>query len=494
MKSNWRRFKMDKNGTMIQYFEWNLPDDGKLWQRLKDDAQHLKEIGITLVWMPPATKGTGTNDVGYGVYDLYDLGEFDQKGAVRTKYGTKEEYLAAIKALHDNDILAIADIVLNHKAGADESERFPAYEVDPNNRQKKVSEAYDIEGWTKFTFPGRKGKYSEFQWNWTHFSGTDFNQENGKKAIYMIKGINKGWADDDEVDTENGNYDYLMYADVDYDNPDVKEEIKRWSEWYINETGVDGFRLDAVKHIAGEFIDEFIKNIHEKKGDDFYTVGEYWKKNHEILEDYIEDTDWNVDLFDVSLHMNFSKASKSGNSFDMSTIFHHTLMEKNPAQTVTFVDNHDSQPSQALESWVDDWFKPLAYGMILLRESGLPCIFYGDYYGIAGENPIEGKQKLIDKLLSLRVNHAYGKQNDYFEHPNCIGWTREGDEKHSAGLAVLLTNGDEGFKDMYIGKQHAGKEYVDYLGNREETITINDEGLATFLCAPGSISVWAERG
>lgn len=484
---------MDENGTMIQYFEWHLPDDGKHWQRLKEDARHLKEIGISLVWMPPATKGTGTNDVGYGVYDLYDLGEFDQKGAVRTKYGTKEEYLAAIKALHDNEILAIADIVLNHKAGADESERFPAYEVDSNNRQEKVSEAYDIEGWTKFIFPGRKGKYSEFQWNWTHFSGTDFNQENGKKAIYMIKGINKGWADDDEVDTENGNYDYLMYADIDYEHPDVKEEVKRWSEWYLNETGVDGFRLDAVKHIDGGFVDEFIKNIHEKQGNDFYTVGEYWKKNHETLENYIEDTDWNVDLFDVSLHMNFAEASKSGNSFDMSTLFQNTLMERNPTIAVTFVDNHDSQPSQALESWVDDWFKPLAYGMILLRESGLPCVFYGDYYGIDGENPIQGKQELIDKLLSLRVNHAYGKQNDYFDHPNCIGWTREGDEKHAAGLAVLLTNSDEGYKDMYIGKQHAGKEYVDYLGNREETLTINDEGMGTFLCAPGSISVWAER-
>ena len=484
---------MDRNGIMFQYFEWNLPDDGKLWQRLKDDARHLKKIGISLVWMPPATKATATSDVGYGVYDLYDLGEFNQKGAVRTKYGTKAEYLAAIKALHDQGILAIADIVLNHKAGADETERFLVYEVDPNNRQIKVSDAYDIDGWTKFTFPGRQGKYSTFQWNWTHFSGTDFNQENGKKAIYMIKGIAKGWADNDEVDTECGNYDYLMYADVDYEHPDVRAEVKRWSEWYIDETGIDGFRLDAVKHIDGEFIDEFIKNIRAKKGHDFYTVGEYWKKNDATLENYIAETECNVDLFDVSLHMNFSKASHSGNSFDMSTMFKNTLMEKNPTKAVTFVDNHDSQPSQALESWVDDWFKPLAYGIILLRESGLPCIFYGDYYGIGGENPIAGKQELIDQLLALRINHVYGKQNDYLDHPNCIGWTREGDEKHPGGLAVLLTNSDEGYKDMYIGKQHAGKEYRDYLGNRDETITINEEGMGTFFCAPGSISVWAER-
>ncbi|AWW27707.1 alpha-amylase [Acetobacterium sp. KB-1] len=483
---------MGKNGTMIQYFEWYLPDDGNLWQRLKEDAKHLKEIGISLVWMPPATKATGTNDAGYGIYDLYDLGEFDQKGAVRTKYGTKEEYLVAIKALHDQGILAIADIVLNHKAGADESERFPAYEVDPNNRQNKVSDDYEIEGWTKFTFPGRQGKYSEFQWNWNHFSGVDFNQENGKKAIYMIKGIAKGWAENTEVDTEYGNYDYLMNADLDYDHPDVKDEIKRWSEWYIGETGVDGFRLDAVKHIEGEFIDEFIKNIRAKKGDDFYTVGEYWKQNYATLEDYIEDTGCNVDLFDVSLHMNFSKASQSGDSFDMSKIFHNTLMEKNPTIAVTFVDNHDSQPSQALESWVDDWFKPLAYGMILLRESGLPCIFYGDYYGIAGENPIQGKQDLIDKLLSLRIDSAYGKQNDYLDHSNCIGWTREGDKEHPGGMAVLLTNSEQGYKDMYIGKQHARKDYVDYLGNREDTVTINEDGIGRFLCAPGSISVWTE--
>lgn len=484
---------MSKNGAMIQYFEWYLPDDGNHWQRLKEDAKHLKEIGISLVWMPPATKATGTNDVGYGIYDLYDLGEFDQKGAVRTKYGTKEEYLAAIKALHDQGILAIADIVLNHKAGADQSEMFPAYEVDPDDRQKKVSDDYQIEGWTKFVFPGRQGKYSEFQWNWTHFSGVDFNQENGKKAIYMIKGIAKGWAENTEVDTEYGNYDYLMNADVDYDHPDVKDEVKRWSEWYINETGVDGFRLDAVKHIEGEFIDAFIKNIHEKIGGSFYTVGEYWEQNYPVLENYIEDTTYNVDLFDVALHMKFAEASHSGNRFEMSKMFDNTLMEKNPTKAVTFVDNHDSQPAQALESWVEDWFKPLAYGMILLRENGFPCIFYGDYYGIGGENPIQGKQELIDTLLFLRMNYAYGKQNDYLDHPNCIGWTREGDEEHAGGMAVLLTNSDAGYKDMYIGKQHAGKEYRDYLGNRDETVTINEDGIGTFFCAPGSISVWTQE-
>ena len=89
-----------QNGTIIQYFHWYLPRDGKFWQQVKAEAPRLAELGINSVWLPPACKGAeGNYSVGYDVYDLYDLGEFDQKGSVRTKYGTKEEYIAAVKAL-----------------------------------------------------------------------------------------------------------------------------------------------------------------------------------------------------------------------------------------------------------------------------------------------------------------------------------------------------------------------------------------------------------
>ena len=74
--------------------------DCRHWQRTAQDAAHLASLGITDVWLPPAYKGqAGPMDVGYGVYDLYDLGEFYQKGAIPTKYGTKDEYIAAIQAL-----------------------------------------------------------------------------------------------------------------------------------------------------------------------------------------------------------------------------------------------------------------------------------------------------------------------------------------------------------------------------------------------------------
>ena len=268
---------------MIQYFEWNLPNDGKHWQRLKEDAKHLSEIGVTGVWIPPAYKGTSQFDVGYGAYDLWDLGEFDQKGTVRTKYGTKQELIEAIEELHKYEIDVYLDAVLNHKGGADETETFLAIEVDPENRNVEISEPFNIDGWTKFTFPGRNDKYSAFKWNFTLFDGVDYDNRTGKNGIYKIVGENKDW--DQGVDSELGNYDYLMNADIDFSHPEVREEMIRWGKWVINELKIDGFRMDAVKHINDGFMAEFLTRIREAYGENFYSVGEYWRNDLEKLKE-----------------------------------------------------------------------------------------------------------------------------------------------------------------------------------------------------------------
>src|SRR3954471_5334530 len=119
------------NGVMMQFFQWYDPFGGTLWDQLKSEVNNLTSAGFTGVWIPPCYKGSGgPNDVGYGVYDLFDLGEFDQKGSVRTKYGTKEELLQAIEALHASGLQCYADVVFNHKDGADEIEEIWAQEVD----------------------------------------------------------------------------------------------------------------------------------------------------------------------------------------------------------------------------------------------------------------------------------------------------------------------------------------------------------------------------
>ena len=82
-----------------------------------DEAPRLAEMGITAIWLPPACKGnSGGYSVGYDIYDLYDLGEFDQKNSVRTKYGTRQQYIDALKAIHVAGMQVYVDVVLNRKA------------------------------------------------------------------------------------------------------------------------------------------------------------------------------------------------------------------------------------------------------------------------------------------------------------------------------------------------------------------------------------------
>ena len=477
------------NQTVMQYFEWYLPSDGQHWNHLAEDAQHLSDLGISHVWMPPAFKGTNKDDVGYGVYDLFDLGEFDQKGTIRTKYGFKDEYLNAINRLKDVGIVPMADVVLNHKAAADKLETFEVVEVDPEDRTKEISKPFEIEGWTHFTFDGRQKAYNDFEWHWYHFNGTDFDAKRNKSGIYLIQGDNKGWAENDLVDNENGNFDYLMYANLDYKHPEVIENIYSWVDWFVQTTGVLGFRMDAVKHIDSFFMRNFIRDVKEKQGQDFYVFGEFWNAKEEDNNTYLEKTENRFDLVDVRLHNNLYDASLEGADYDLTTIFDQTLVKNHPEHAVTFVENHDTQRGQALESTVEEWFKPAAYALILLREDGLPCLFYGDYYGIEGEFAQESFQEVLDTLLYARKELAYGEQIDYFDDPNCIGWTRSGNEGGTP-LAVTISNDAANNKSMEIGSDWAGQTFYDILGNCSDTVIIDEDGWGDFPVSEKSVSVW----
>jgi alpha-amylase len=267
---------------------------------------------------------------------------------------------------------------------------------------------------------------------------------------------------------------------------------------------VDGFRLDAVKHINPEFINEWVdhmNNISQKK---LFYIGEYWNdQNAESLKKYIEVSKGRMQLVDAPLHHNFYRLSTGGRDYDMSKIFENTLVQHAPALSITFVSNHDSQPLQLLEKPIADWCNPIAYAIILLREQGLPCIFYPDLYGAKysdkgkdGNNYDITLKKInaLPTLLLIRKHLAYGKQRDYLDHKNTIGWTREGiQQKKDSGCAVLLSNGDDGWKTMEIGKQHAGEVFADAAGKLKKEITIDKNGAAKFYCKGASVSVWVNK-
>lgn len=478
------------NETMMQYFEWYLPNNCDLWNTLILKANEFRKKGITSVWLPPACKGAGgINDTGYGVYDLYDLGEFDQKGTIRTKYGTKDEYIAAIKALQLEGVQVLADVVLNHRMGADEQENIIAYKINPDNRNDTIGDYRTISAWTKYNFSGRNNKYSDFKLHWQHFTSIDYDDIEKETGIFRFYG--KEFSN--EVDKERGNYDYLMGCDVDFNNLDVVNDLNYWGKWFLEQTGVDGFRLDAVKHIRSSFYKNWLSMLKREFNRDIYTVGEYFSTNVNALLYYL---DYNMEvsaLFDVPLHYHFKEASESNGNYDMSKIFEETLIDRRSSKAVTFVDNHDTEPGQSLESWIAPWFKPLAYAMIMFRKKGIPCIFYGDYYGIPEKN-IPPMKDLLDIFLLARKYLAYGDEKDYFDDANIIGWTRDGDYYHQdSGMAVILTDGPGGSKQMNVGKNLSNTILYDCTGNVKEPVYVDKYGNGIFYVNGGSVSVWIKK-
>ncbi len=477
------------NMTVMQYFEWYLPADGNHWRRLQSEAGALRNVGVNAIWLPPAYKGQTINDVGYGVYDWYDLGEFDQKGGVRTKYGTKWELKEAISTLKSNQIQVFADIVMNHKAGADGTDQVNAIEVDKKNRNVERSGAYQITSYTRFWFPGRGSNHSSFQWNASHFNGVDYDGQGNQQKLFKFQG--KSW--DVEVDKENGNYDYLMFADLDFDNPDVVNEMTNWGTWLVKELDLDGFRLDAVKHIKFDFMKNWLTNVRKATGKPLFTFGEYWSGNTDLLANYLTKVNKTMSVLDVDLHHRFEKASNANGNYDMRQLLDGSLTDLHPNHSITFVDNHDTQPGQALQSWVKEWFKPQSYAFILTRKEGVPCVFYGDYYGIPNNN-LPALRSKIDPILKARKDYAYGVQHDYLNDEDVVGWTREGEVgRPISGLATVISDGQQGSKKMFVGKQHAGERWHDMTGNRSDLIRIGADGWATFPVNSRSLSIYVQK-
>lgn len=114
-----------QDDVMMQAFYWNVPvnettKNGFWYDTIKAKLPAMKSAGIRALWMPPPSKGNfGISDMGYGLFDHYDLGQYNQKGTTETRFGSKTELTNLITQAHSTaggakymDIYA--DVLLNH--------------------------------------------------------------------------------------------------------------------------------------------------------------------------------------------------------------------------------------------------------------------------------------------------------------------------------------------------------------------------------------------
>ena len=135
------------------------------------------------------------------------------------------------------------------------------------------------------------------------------------------------------MDKEQGNADYMMFADIDYKHPEVCDDVMNWGTWIVNEIGLKGFRLDAVQHFSENFTSKWVSNLRKECGDDIFVVGEFWVGDVRRMTEWLENMGKKFSLFDAPLLYNFHKISKTEKA-DLRKVFDNSLVQVEPVNAV----------------------------------------------------------------------------------------------------------------------------------------------------------------
>ncbi len=272
-------------------------------------------------------------DLGYHGYWITDFYSTDEH------FGSIDDFKRLVDEAHKRDIKIILDFVVNH--------------VGPDHQ------------WVND--PEKKDWFHEKQ-------PMNFNDE---------ESLQNAWL-----------YDL---PDLNTENPEVREYLIDAAKWWIEETDVDGYRLDTVRHVPQEFWDEFNEEVKSVK-DDFYIIGEIFDRDPQNIAKY---NGIGIDGF-----VNFPQAEEMRNVFQkpdqsMERLFnffkYNESFYEDPYLMGSFIDNHDMTRFTRLlvQNKVfpgTRWKLALTY---MYTTPGIPIVYYGSEIAIdGGEDP--DNRRLMD--------------------------------------------------------------------------------------------------
>lgn len=306
--------------ALLQGFYWDVPAGGIWYDEIASRAQEIADAGFDCVWFPPPSKAmNGPYSMGYDPYDYYDLGQYNQKGSVETRFGSVSELETAIDLLKSYGVHTMADIVINHNGGGD-------LQYNPNV-------GYNT---------------------WTDFS----NVASGM----FLRGYNDFHVSTYEYSDEGtfGGYPDLCHA-----NPWVYNNLIDWGKWLRDDIGFTDWRFDYTKGYHSWMVKEWMYQVGG------FGVGEYWDSNRNLLQNWVAGTDYQASTFDFNLYYTLRDMCLGDGYFDMSSLDGAGYVSWDPMHAVTFVANHDTD-----EIWKN---KEMAYAYIMMAE-GYPSVFWRDYF------------------------------------------------------------------------------------------------------------------
>ncbi|MEM9373810.1 MAG: alpha-amylase family glycosyl hydrolase [Planctomycetota bacterium] len=309
------------------------------------DPETTADLGIDAVWLMPIAESPS-----YHGYDVVDYKQVDQE------YGTNADFRAFTDAAHERGIRVIVDLVLNHSA--DEHPWF----VEAASSRDSPKRDWFI--WSD-THPGYPGPWNQNVWH------NHVRDQSGQLYYGCF---------------------YHGMPDLNVRNAELTAELYEIARFWIEDMGVDGFRLDAIKHLIEngaeqentqdsidwlEGFNAYCKSLNP----DFFTVGEVWSTTDQVAR-YIPGA------VDTAFEFDLAQAIIDGlNSGDAARIVDRIRVvdEAYDTPVATFLTNHDQ--SRLMTQLGGDVEKAEAAAAILLTLPGVPFIYYGEEIGHTGGKP-----------------------------------------------------------------------------------------------------------
>ena len=298
------------------------------------------DLGVTGLWLMPISPSPSVH--GYNVTDYY---------AVKPEYGTLDDLKDLLSEAHERGMRVILDLVLNHT-----SIYHPWFEAGRDTS----SPYHDWYIWSN-TNPGYPGSWGQQVW-------------------YPLDGryyYSLGWS---------------SMADLDYTNPEVTAEMQNVARFWLEEVGMDGFRLDAAKHLIEEgAVQVNTESTHEWWEDfrlfykevapDSMVVGEIWDDTP-VMAEYLQGDEFDLS-FEFYLAAYFIQAINEGNASIPTDRIEMATELIPPLQYATFLTNHDQE--RVMTQFFDDIEKAKAAASMMLTAPGVPFLYYGEEVGMQGE-------------------------------------------------------------------------------------------------------------
>lgn len=192
------------------------------------------------------------------------------------------------------------------------------------------------------------------------------------------------WNDPKEVENK-----WLMgLPDLNTENPEVKQYFIDNALSWIEKTGIDGMRLDTMRHVPQSYWKTFSKAIHDKYPN-FYLLGEVWNDNPRYLQLY-QDAGING-LTNYSLYKGITSTfSRSGNSGSLLNAIEKEKFFKTPMLNGIFIDNHDN-PRYTSVNGIAYTQQALTF---IMTYPAIPIIYYGTELGMEGKGDPDNRRDM----------------------------------------------------------------------------------------------------